>query len=381
MKFIDEGFLSELIQLRRSFHEIPELSYQEYQTTALIKSTLENWGLQLTPFKLLKTGGYCDIGKGPIITYRADIDALPIAENPIHSIVSKNPGFMHACGHDFHIVFGLALLKYFSQIKPIKNHTLRGVFQPAEEAYPTGAIKVCEENIWQNNKYFISAHISNDVDIGHVIVNQKVANAASRTVKILVKGRGGHTSRPFETDDIIRVTANYINQVYNYLEAKLSPSDIFVLAFGAIEGGSTHNIIPKSVQLKGTLRSFTPEVDKSATKFLQEFTEKYSDIYNISIKLEFPTYCPPVINDDFLIEQLRAFFQKQYPGKLIVSSTPSLGADDFALYLTKGAGIYLRIGGGGKGQAHSPDFWVNEESLKWGSEYLIGYINFLDQSS
>ena len=120
--------LPEIIDIRRTLHENPELSYSEYSTTELIKNTLTKWGLEFHPFEHLETGGYCDIGDGYILAFRSDIDALPINENPCHEFCSKNSGIMHACGHDYHTAIGLGLLKYFVSHQSELNGNFRAIF-------------------------------------------------------------------------------------------------------------------------------------------------------------------------------------------------------------------------------------------------------------
>lgn len=371
-------FITELITIRRQFHRYPELAYQEFETTKTIAACLKSWGLNLSHFKNLQTGGFCDVGKGPIIAFRADIDALPITENPDHLIKSENPGIMHACGHDYHIAFGLAILKYFHQNRANPKHTIRVIFQPAEEAYPTGAVKVCSENIWQNIRYFVTAHMQNDLPIGTIAFCAGIANASSSSIEITLIGRGGHTSRPHETDDLVLLTANFISDLTTFLKSKINPLDSYTLVFGSLQGGTTHNVIPERITLKGTLRTLSTEVRGQIIKLMADFCHSFEKSFHIKILFENPTYCPPVINDQELAGKLKDFFSTYHSEKLVLLSTPSLGADDFAFYLTKAPGIYLKVGGGGKGIAHSSDFEIDEAAFAEGVAHLINFIAFLD---
>jgi len=374
---LDKAWLEEIAALRRQFHTFPELSYHEFQTTKLVAETLEKLNLKLIPFTGLKTGGYCEVGTGPYITFRSDIDALPISENPDHFVKSSNRNVMHACGHDYHIAFGLALLKYFST-NVLKNHALRVLFQPAEEAYPTGAIKVCEEPIWRGIKYFITAHIQNDLPIGKVAVCQGIANASSTSIKLTLHGKGGHTSRPHEGNDLVRLCADYINTLYSFLAQNMNPIAQYILAFGSIEGGKTHNVIPEHITLKGTLRTLQPDIKDNILNLCKTFSQKFADLCGIQIQFTSPTYCPPVVNDSTLVKLLQKLFT--HKDDLIILANPSFGADDFAFYLTKAPGIYLKIGGGGTGIAHSSDFEVNESALEPAIYHLIDYIRYLDEN-
>ena len=266
-----EKILSELIRIRRRLHRFPELSFQEHETTKFIAKTVSGWGLQFYRFKNIDTGGYCDIGKGDIYIFRSDIDALPINENPDHEIRSKNNGIMHACGHDFHTVIGLGLLKYFSIYKNELNGKVRVIFQPAEESVPTGAEKVVKEDLWNNVKGILTVHVDPSVDSGKFVLLDGPAQASSTFVAIEMSGPGGHTSKPHETVDLITVAGFYIIQLKTFLKQRVDPREIFVLAFGSIKGGSAHNVIPQNISIRGTLRTFSNDVLNQIINLIHHF--------------------------------------------------------------------------------------------------------------
>jgi len=373
--------IAELIPLRRRFHEIPELGYQEFETTALIADYLHENGLKLQPFKNLKTGGYCDVGTGDIIAFRADIDALPIEEDINHSLRSQKDGVMHACGHDFHIAFGLALLRYFKIHENQLKICLRVIFQPAEESVPGGAVDVIKEDIWDNVKIILASHVFSDLAPGKVALSEKTANASSSTIELAFSGPGGHTSRPDETADLISVVAAFITQVNNYLHEHVDPRNPFVLVFGEIKGGSAHNIIPQEMFLRGTLRTFDNSTNEQIISLLQKYCEGISKLYGIKLNLRIPSICPAVINDRNLYNLFRDFISKQYnEDEFILLDKPSVGADDFSYYLEKAPGLYFRIGAGSKGSAHSGFFLADENLLLPGCKGLIRFIEYLSQN-
>jgi amidohydrolase len=370
--------VSELIPLRRRFHEIPELGYQEFETTALIAQYLYQNGMILQPFNNLKTGGFCDVGSGDIIAFRSDIDALPITEDQEHQVRSQKPGVMHACGHDFHIAIGLALLRYFKLHEERLNFRLRVIFQPAEESVPGGATDVVKENIWQNVKVLLTAHVLSDFTPGKIVLSEKTANASSTSAELTFYGPGGHTSRPDETVDLISVVAAFITQVNNYLHEHVDPRNPFVLVFGEIKGGSAHNIIPREASLRGTIRTFDNTVNKQIVSLLQQYCNDYSNTYKIKIKLNFPSTCPAVINDSRLMDIYRNFIaSNDSTGNFLVVDKPAMGADDFSYYLEKAPGLYFRIGAGASGSGHCGAFIADENLLIPGSEGLIRFIEYL----
>jgi len=369
--------LPEIINIRRTLHENPELSYNEYNTTELIKNSLTKWGLEFHPFENLETGGYCDIGNGHILAFRSDIDALPINENTCHEFCSKNSGIMHACGHDYHTAIGLGLLKYFDNHQSELVGKLRVIFQPAEEADPGGAKIVAEEKIWDNVKEIFTVHVDSELDIGKISVINGISSASSTVINVELNGPGGHTSRPLETVDLIHVTAEFTIQVLTYLRKHIDPIDSFVLAFGQIHGGDYHNVIPQTVTLRGTLRTLDNSILEKLLKLIKHFATCFSKTYGLSIDIKFPNTTPGVVNDDKMYQIFVEYMSKvKNESDLVILQKPSMGADDFSFYLDKVPGLYLQIGGGGNSVAHSGDFNLNENLLKPALNHLVGFISY-----
>ncbi|HID40177.1 MAG TPA: amidohydrolase [Calditrichaeota bacterium] len=372
------NFLPQVATIRRQLHSYPELSFKEYKTTQLIEETLKNWGVEFHRFKNLDTGGYCTIGRGRTIAFRADIDALPIEENQNHKTISCHPGIMHACGHDFHTAIGLGLAKYFSSKAEQLHKRLMVVFQPGEEAAPGGAEKVLEEKIWNETEAILAVHVTPDLAVGKFILLNGAVQASSTSIYVEISGPGGHTSKPSESVDLINVSALFVTQLQNYLHQKTDPQETVVLVFGSIHGGSTHNIIPQKIQLRGTLRTLNNSVLNDTISSMRLFSSDFEKIYNIKIKLQFPTNCPATINDPLLFKKFADFIKDV--GKddnLITDRMPSMGADDFAFYTQKFPGLYLIAGGAGKGTLHSGDLELNEALLEPVLENLVGFISLL----
>ena len=376
-----EKILSELISIRRRLHRFPELSFQEHETTKFIAKTVKAWGLQFHRFENIDTGGYCDIGKGEIYSFRSDIDALPINENPDHEIRSKNSGIMHACGHDFHTAIGLGLLKYFSVYEDELNGKVRVIFQPGEEASPGGAEKVVQENIWNNVKGIITVHVDPSVGAGKFVLIKGAVQASSTSVIIEISGPGGHTSKPFETIDLISTASFYIVQLQVFLKQKIDPREMITFTFGSIEGGSAHNIIPHNIRISGTIRTFNNDVLNHIINLIQHFSSSFEKLYGTGVNIQFPASCPASINDSALSKKFVNFMKERADETdLIMPLKPSIGADDFAFYLNKVPGLYLQIGGAGKGTLHSGDLQLNEDLIKPAVKYLAEFISSLFRS-
>ncbi len=373
---LSELFINSIIVLRRWLHQHPELSYEEKGTTKFIKKTLLSWGIKFHRFNTIKSGGYADIGTGdsPILGFRADIDALPIMENPKHAIKSENTGVMHACGHDFHTSIGLGLLKYFSDYPEKLSGKLRVIFQPAEETTPTGALKVINEPIFDEMTGILGVHVDNRIQNGQVSIRKGAVCASSTKIEIILHGPGGHTSRPDDTVDLISVIAIYIRQLQKYL-SKLFQSK-YVLAFGQIHGGNYHNIIPSEISLVGTLRNFDNDELVQIMTAIKTYSKQFAGKYSLNIDVQFPSSTPTIINNDEMYRDIIAFSNQSGYKNRIKAAEPSMGADDFSFYQKMIPGLYIHIGSKGKGVPHSPDFELDDKLLKPAIEFLIEFIIF-----
>ena len=374
------GLFNQIKTIRKELHRCPEASYEEYQTTRIIKEAVTSWGLDFIPFKNLDTGGYCDIGEGDIYCFRSDIDALPVTENSSHEIISENSGFMHACGHDFHTAAGLGLIKYFMENKQLLKGRLRVIFQPGEEAAPGGAEAVINENIWENVLGILTVHVGLTGRPGQFILSEGAVQASSTSMKIELTGPGGHTSAPFESVDIINVCSYYIAQLQSHLDRKTDARDTLAFAFGSINGGTEHNIIPQSINLRGTIRTHNNDVLLKSLQIIRDFSSAFEKIHGIKINVQFPTSCPPAVNDRQLCRLFIDFMKKSgRENSLIMMDKPSMGADDFSFYLDKAPGLYLIAGGEGRGALHSGDFFLDDSILEPIVINTAEFISFLFQ--
>ncbi len=369
----------EIFNLRKHFHEHPELSFKEFQTTETIAATLQKWGIPFNHFENLETGGWADVGEGETLyAFRSDIDALPIEEDTKHAVKSKNAGIMHACGHDYHTTIGLGLLKYFKDHPQELNGKLRVIFQPAEEAAPGGAEKVAGEDIWQDVQGILTVHVQPQTPTGTFVLFDGPVQASSTSLFIRLKGPGGHTSKPNETIDLINVGSQYVVQLQSYLKQRIDSRDAIAFAFGSVHAGETHNIIPQELTLRGTLRTLDNAVLSACLETIKSFSQKFGALYDVSVDVQFPTNCPATVNDHWLSAKFLEFVQTQRNDlHLLQPKKPSMGADDFSFYLQKVPGLYLLIGGGGKGVLHSPHLELDERLLKFGIETLVEFISFL----
>ncbi len=378
-----KDIISLLFPIQRHLHTHPELSFNEFRTSAFIAQTLKSWHIPFHPFTNIKTGGYCDVGEGPVVAFRSDIDALPIVENESHPVKSSINGVMHACGHDFHTTIGLGLAKYFRDHPQALNHkTLRIFFQPGEEAAPGGGELVVAEPSWDAIQCALAVHVTPKAKTSRFLLFDGPVQASSTSLKIQLNGPGGHTSKPEETLDLIRLSAIFIEQLQTFLEDSLKKDDKLVFAFGMVKGGDTHNIIPQSVLLRGSFRTLDNVVLEQTMKRITEFSVHFDKTHGTTTTVRFPTNCPATINNSSLAQSFARFMKDTgHAGQLIENRAPSMGADDFAFYARKVPGLYLIVGGGGSGTLHSGDLVLDEKLIEPTLDTLAGFIDQLDLST
>lgn len=372
--------IENVIQMRRWLHEHPELSYQEFATTRYIKERLKETQLELQPFNSVDTGGFVDVGRGagPLFGFRADIDALPIEENDAHQLKSGNRGVMHACGHDFHAALGLGLAQYFSTNPDEIRGRLRILFQPAEETIPDGASKIHKEPLFDQMIGLFAVHVDLRFQPGQIAIKEGTACASSTLLKIRLRGPGGHTSRPHETVDLIRITALYISELNGYLKSLIDSRHDFTLVFGSIHGGNLHNVIPSEILLSGTLRNFDNHVLKILLDGIKDFSHKFATLYKFTVEVDIPNSTPAIVNDTTMYAQLVNFAETNgYSDRIVKMGQPSMGADDFAYYSRVVPSLYFQIGAGASGSSHSSDFQLSDELLEPALDFLIGYVKYV----
>ena len=247
----------QIISWRRYFHENPELSFKEFDTAKKIKEELELMGLQ-PKIKVGKTGVIADLkfGEGPVIGFRADMDALPIQETSGLPFASKNDGVMHACGHDGHIAMLLGAAQVLCQSKKKYHGTVRFIFQPAEEG-GGGARYMIEDGCLDNLNEIYGIHVWNYQPYGEVGVKEGPIMASADMFDIKIKGIGGHGAAPQGTVDTIIVASHLVQALQTIVSRNTNPLESTVVTIGKINGGHNFNIIADEVNLSGTTRAYT----------------------------------------------------------------------------------------------------------------------------
>jgi amidohydrolase len=332
--------------VRRQLHQHPELSGEELATTSYL-------GRQLTaakiPFRLGagKKGIITDIAPAagalaPVIALRADIDALPIAEENQISYRSKNNGVMHACGHDAHsaILLGTTLALHRAGRLPV---AWRSIFQPAEET-GCGASEMVAQEAIKGVRAILAFHVDPNLPVGHVSITPGPQSAFCQDFIIEVRGRGGHGARPHNTIDPIAVAAQLITLIYQAVPRQTDARDPVVVTIGMIQGGQAPNIIPDTVVLKGTIRSLDQAVSDSARQAIGRLCAGTARAFRASIVPVFDRLLRGVINDphvtDICLKAARGLLGQN---RVVTDRRPSMGAEDFADYPVPGCMMLLGV--------------------------------------
>ena len=358
-----------VIDLRRWLHQHPELGFEELETSKYLKKILSDKGYNIIENDSMKTGFYCDyIGdeKGSTLALRTDMDALAIDEKSNKEYKSVNKGIMHACGHDVHMSIVAALAIYFMENKVNIPGKVRFLFQPAEEKAPGGALSMIEGGAIEGVSHIFGSHVFPKMDADKVAIKYGPIAATVELIEITLKGMGGHTSRPNESVDLIWAQSQLVQMLEQTLNHSIDQQEPVVLAFGKIEGGSVHNVLPDSVKLYGTLRYLNPDLQDTLHRKISDSIDNVSSLSKAEIDWKSDYACPGVVNNKELVDIIYKSAQESIGEQNTkILDISSMGGEDFAYYLQKIPGAYFRIGSydGNSRDIHTSDFDVSEECM------------------
>jgi len=367
-----------LSTLRRTIHQNPELSFEEFETAALVSKTLKELGIEHRT-GVGRTGVVATLGNastnGRRIGIRADMDALPILEARDVPYKSKIPGKMHACGHDAHTatLLGVAMLL----AKETIDGEIRLLFQPSEEAADSegvsGAPRMIEDGAIEGLDAVIALHTDSRLDCGKVAVTRGYALANVDTVYAKIKGVGGHGAMPHSAIDPIFILGPVLNALHGIVSRRVDPTLPAVVTVGRVSGGTASNVIPDTVELDLTLRSLD---DHTRELLLLEVENALAIAKNLGgdYSLEIERGYPSLFNDDEVCDWVAGTAQTLIGEDNVVSSELIMGAEDFAYMARASRGMMMWLGtkepDGPERFHHHPEFDVDERSMPIGAAIL-----------
>ena len=375
LRVIDE-LVPELLDVRRDLHAHPELSFAEHRTTAVLRERLQAAGLR--PRSVSETGLVVDLGaENPSrrVALRGDIDALPVRERTGLDWSSTTEGACHACGHDVHTTAllgaALALAEVADELAS-REVAVRLVFQPAEEQMPGGALAYVKAGVMSGVDTVYAVHCDPSLDVGEIGLREGPLTAAADQVTVTLRGRGGHTSRPFLTEDLTYALGKVVTDVPAVLSRRVDPRSGLVVVWGRVTAGEAINVIPSTGVAQGTLRMLDVGLWEGIGDLFHEVVEEVAAPYGVAVAVEHIRGVPPVVNDP---EAVAALGRATMAAGLRPVPTPhSLGGEDFAWMLHEDEGAMARLGtrtpGGRTFDLHQGDLVVDERAVRNGTALL-----------
>ncbi|WP_242116999.1 M20 aminoacylase family protein [Sphingomonas lacusdianchii] len=342
---IDDQDLADLAALRRDLHAHPELGFAEHRTAAIIAEALRAAGLEVAT-GIGGTGVVGTLRNGPgngAIGFRADMDALPFAEQTGLPYASKTPGVFHGCGHDGHSATLIGAARHLAKTRDFSG-TIHFIFQPAEEGQG-GADAMVRDGLFDRfpcDRVF-ALHNWPDLPLGSARTRPGPIMAAADRFDITISGKGGHAAMPHQTPDAILAAATLVQQLHTIVSRRLPPTESAVLSVTKVHGGDSHNVIPASVTLTGTVRTFSPAVQDRIEESLRRMCEGVARSSETQIAVDYVRYYPATVNDAESAAIALAAAQAVC-GDAAEAPAPAFTSEDFAFMLQARPGAYLWMG-------------------------------------
>jgi len=366
---------------RRDIHEHPELLYDVHRTAALVADRLREFGCDEVATGLGKTGVVGVIkgrkqggGEVKVIGLRADMDALPIEETTNLPYSSKNPGLMHACGHDGHTAMLLGAARYLTETRDFAGDAVV-IFQPAEEG-GAGAAAMIKDGLMDRFgiQQVYGMHNTPGLPIGSFAIRPGAIMASTASVDIMIEGLGGHAARPNKCIDSVLVGTQVIGALQQIVSRNVDPLDSLVISICEFHAGNARNVIPQTAVLRGTVRMLTQKVAELAEKRIREVVAGVAQITGAKIDLNYVRGYPVTFNHAAETE-FATKVAKEIAGDGKVHTTqPMMGAEDFSYMLEARPGAFIFCGNGDSAGLHHPAYNFDDEAIVYGTSYLVKLV-------
>lgn len=377
---LGEKYKDYMVEMRRYFHENPEPSTEEYNTSAKIKEELDKMGIPYVSAAGTGVIGTIQGGKpGKTVALRADMDALQVKECTGLPFASKKGGLMHACGHDGHIASLLGAAKILNEIKDEIQGTVKLFFQPAEET-AWGAKKMIEEGALEGVDGVFGIHIWADIELGKISVEAGPRMASTDLFRIKVTGKGGHGSLPHQGVDAVVAGSAIVMNLQSIVSREISPLETAVVSVGQIKSGSRFNVIAPEAFMDGTTRAFSAEVRGKFHGMIDRIAKNTAAAYRAEAVTEYEYLVPVTINDERCSKIAEEAVRETFGEEALTTFPKITGSEDFSYFSNEREGVLCFVGTGTENYYphHHPKFSVDERALPVAASMYAAYaVNYL----
>jgi amidohydrolase len=367
---------------RRNIHENPELLYDVHRTASFVADRLREFGCDEVATGLGRTGvvgvirGKKPAGKGDIkvIGLRADMDALPIEEETNLPYASRTPGKMHACGHDGHTAMLLGAARYLAETRNFAGDAVV-IFQPAEEG-GAGAAAMIKDGLMDRFgiEQVYGMHNGPGIPVGSFAIRPGPIMAATDSIDIKIEGLGGHAARPHKCIDSVLVGSQLITALQSIVSRTVDPLDSAVLSICEFHAGNARNVIPQTAELRGTVRTLTPEVRELVEKRVREVVAGVAQITGAKIDLVYERGYPVTVNHGSQTDAATRVAKEVAGDANVHEMPPLMGAEDFSYMLEARPGAFIFCGNGDSAGLHHPAYNFNDDAIVYGTSYWIKLV-------
>ena len=367
------------VQWRRHFHQYPEVSKNEYETTKKLKEILTAYDIKVLDLPL-ETGLIAEVGQGDdFVAVRTDIDALPINEQVDHAFKSTNEGAMHACGHDIHMASILAVATKLKEIEADLKGRVRLLFQPAEEV-GFGALSLVDTGALEGVKAVLGYHNYPTLNIGEFMVKSGPVTSSVDRFEFKIKGKGAHAAKPEQGNDTVIVLGQLINSIQSIVSRNIAAFDNAVVTIGEVSSGNTWNVIADEAYVQGTVRSFDQTVRQKIEDRMKQIGDGLAQAFDLEIETLYHRVTAAVSNDTKLTNDA-VEVAKEVGYDVSIMDEPLTIGEDFSGYSTHYPSVFAFIGSNSEYDLHHPKFDPDERILETVPDYFVTFVNKLFDES